>query len=172
MEKDKMNERIVYITHTIGELIHEGLRYWNYTSLIIGVVCVFAMICIEAAPDLDSIEIIMLNVNLSIVMPLITGCYLFRDISRFLFSISRNKRALMANIIRYIFYHVLTLLLLSMMAIETIAGYILILMPTGIVITIFVYAMVLLLTGKNNIDDKRITVMKGEIVYDQEKNYS
>lgn len=170
MERDKMNKKIGYVIHTVEQLIHEGLRYWNYTFLIIGAACVFIVVCMEAPTGPADIERIMLNETMNIVMPIITGCFLFRDISRFLFSISRNKRALMANIIRYIFYHVFTLLLLSMMAIETVTSFVLILIPVGAVITIFVYAVVFLLTGKNNIDDKRITVMKGEIIYDQEKN--
>ena len=154
MLSDKTNKRIDYITHTIGELIHEGFRYWNYTACIICTACIFIVACMEAAPDLYSIERIMLNEILNIVMPIGTGVFLFRDLSRFLFSISRNTGKLVANIIRYIFYHALTLLLLSMMAIETVTGYVLTLIPAGSVITMFVYAMALLLTDKSKMEEE------------------
>lgn len=153
MLSDKMNDRIDYITHTVRELIHEGFRYWNYTACIICTACTFVVACMEAAPDLYSIERIMLNEILNIVMPIGTGIFLFRDISRFLFSYNRNTGKLVTSIIRYIFYHVLTLLLFNMMAIETVTSFVLTLIPVGAIITIFVYAMVLLLTGKNKTEN-------------------
>ncbi len=154
MLSDKMNERIDYITHTVSELIHEGFRYWNYTACIICVACAFIIFCMEASPDFNGLERSTLNDTLNIVMPLGTGCFLFRDLSRFLFSISRNTGKLVTNIIRYIFFHVLTLLLLSMMAIETVTDFVFILIPVGALITIFVYAVVLLLAGKNKMEKK------------------
>ena len=152
MLSNKTNERISYFLHTIRKLIHEGFRYWNYTSLTIGAACVFITVCIEAEQDFNGLEGSTLNYTLNILMPILTVFILLRYLLRFYFSISRSKCELATNIIRYIFYHVLTLLLLSLMAVETVTNFVFNLIPVGITITIFVYAMVLLLTGKNKVE--------------------
>lgn len=164
MERDKINELIDRFIDAIIKVLHEGINYLDYTIFIISLVCLITFIYIEGFGNYTIFYEASLKDILNVYMVAGAVPYLFRELYRLILVYSLVSRydmkfyVLLRNMIKYILYCFITLLLVDIMAIDRVIDYIYELMPTGALIIMIFYTASIL--GRWVIDRKLGNVLQ------------
>lgn len=151
MVEDNVKDKLNYMFWIIRMLLHEGIRYFNYTLSLVSAICVLNIISIEETHNLSILNTPSLKAQVNVCMVLVDIFVVLYFITKY--AMGFNRTTAIRKIIHYILYHLLTFFLMYLMEIKTITVYIFSLIPIGVIVVILLKAMILLFDGK--IDSKQ-----------------